>query len=59
MRLRMMPGRLLVDVVPRLVTTDLKLELWGAQRKADLLGKLLGREVVIRAAPLVESKAAS
>jgi exopolyphosphatase/guanosine-5'-triphosphate,3'-diphosphate pyrophosphatase len=59
MRLRMMPDRLLVDVVPRLVTTDLKLELWGAQRKANLLGKLLGREVVIRAAPLAEAKTAS
>jgi exopolyphosphatase/guanosine-5'-triphosphate,3'-diphosphate pyrophosphatase len=54
MRLRMMPDRLLVDVVPRLVTTDLKLELWGAQRKADVLGKLLGRKVVVRAAPLAE-----
>jgi exopolyphosphatase/guanosine-5'-triphosphate,3'-diphosphate pyrophosphatase len=59
MRLRMLPDRLVVDVVPRLVTTDLKLELWGGQRKADLLGKLLGREVVVRAAPLAESKAAS
>jgi exopolyphosphatase/guanosine-5'-triphosphate,3'-diphosphate pyrophosphatase len=59
MRLRMMPDRLLVDVVPRLVTTDLKLELWGAQRKADLLAKLLGREVVVRLAPLVDGKAAS
>ena len=59
MRLRMMPDRLLVDVVPRLVTTDLKLELWGAQRKANLLGKLLGREVVIRAAPLPSAQAAS
>ncbi len=59
MRLRLMPDRLLIDVVPRLVTTDLKLELWGAQRKADLLEKLLGRQVVIRAAPLVETKAAS
>ena len=59
MRLRMMPDRLLVDVVPRLVTTDLKLELWGAQRKADLLGKLLAREVVVRVAPQVESKRAS
>jgi exopolyphosphatase/guanosine-5'-triphosphate,3'-diphosphate pyrophosphatase len=58
MRLRMMPDRLLIDVVPRLVTTDLKLELWGAQRKADLLGKLLGREVVVRAAPLAATKAA-
>jgi exopolyphosphatase/guanosine-5'-triphosphate,3'-diphosphate pyrophosphatase len=59
MRLRMMPDRLLIDVVPRLVSTDLKLELWGAQRKADLLGKLLGREVVVRVAPLVETKRAS
>ncbi|HXY68104.1 MAG TPA: Ppx/GppA phosphatase family protein [Gemmatimonadales bacterium] len=59
LRLRMLPDRLLVDVVPRLVTTDLKLELWGAQRKADLLAKLLGRDVVVRAAPLAESKAAS
>jgi len=59
MRLRMMPDRLLVDVVPRLVTTNLKLELWGAQRKADLLGKLLGRDVVVRSAPLAETKAAS
>ncbi len=56
MRLRLMPGRLLVDVVPRLVTTDLKLELWGAQRKAKLLGKLLGRDVVVRAAALAEDK---
>ncbi len=59
MRIRMMPDRLLIDVVPRLVTTDLKLELWGAQRKANLLGKLLGREVIVRAAPLAETKAAS
>jgi len=57
MRLRMLPDRLLIDVVPRLVTTDLKLELWGAQRKADVLAKLLGREVVVRAAPLVQTKA--
>ncbi len=59
MRLRLMPDRLLIDVVPRLVSTDLKLELWGAQRKADLLGKLLKREVVVRVAPLVEPKSAS
>ncbi len=59
MRVRMMPDRLLIDAVPRLVTTDLKLELWGAQRKANLLGKLLGREVLVRAAPLAETKAAS
>jgi len=59
MRLRMMPDRLLVDVVPRLVTTDLKLELWGAQRKADVLAKLLKRDVLVRTAPLADSKATS
>jgi len=58
MRLRVLPDRVLVDVVPRLVSTDLKLELWGAQRKADLLAKLLKRDVVVRAAPLVEAKSA-
>jgi len=59
MRLRVLPDRLLVDVVPRLVTTDLKLELWGAQRKADVLAKLLKREVMVRAAPLAASKTGS
>jgi exopolyphosphatase/guanosine-5'-triphosphate,3'-diphosphate pyrophosphatase len=59
MRLRMGPERLTIDVLPRLVTTDLKLELWGAQRKAKLLGKLLRRDVVVRAARLAESGAAS
>ena len=59
MRIRMLPDRLVVDVVPRLVTTDLQLELWGAQRKADLLAKLIGRDVVVRAAPLAEAKTAS
>lgn len=59
MRLRLMPERLLVDVVPRLVSTDLKLELWGAQRKADLLGKLLKRDVVVRLAPPVEEPRAT
>ena len=52
LRLRMLPGRLLVDVTPRLVTTDLKLELWGAQKKADLLEALLEREVLVRAPAL-------
>ena len=52
LRLRMLPGRLLIDVTPRLVTTDLKLELWGAQRKADLLETLLEREIVVRAPTL-------
>jgi exopolyphosphatase/guanosine-5'-triphosphate,3'-diphosphate pyrophosphatase len=52
LRLRMLPGRLLIDVTPRLVTTDLKLELWGAQKKTDLLADLLGREVLVRAPAL-------
>jgi len=59
MRLRVLPDRLLIDVVPRLVTTDLKLELWGAQRKADVLAKLLQREVMVRGAPLAASKTES
>jgi len=52
LRLRMLPGRLLIDVTPRLVTTDLKLELWGARKKADLLEALLEREIQIRAPAL-------
>jgi exopolyphosphatase/guanosine-5'-triphosphate,3'-diphosphate pyrophosphatase len=51
-RVRMLPGRLILDVTPRLASTDLKLELWGALRKADLLGGLLEREVVVRAPTL-------
>jgi exopolyphosphatase/guanosine-5'-triphosphate,3'-diphosphate pyrophosphatase len=51
-RVRMMPGRIILDVAPRLASTDLKLELWGAQRKADLLEELLEREVVVRAPAL-------
>lgn len=58
LRLRLLPGRLLVDVVPRLASTDLKLELWGAQQKADLLQDLLGREVLVRAAVLRTKPAA-
>jgi exopolyphosphatase/guanosine-5'-triphosphate,3'-diphosphate pyrophosphatase len=52
LRLRLLPGRLLVDVTPRFVTTDLKLELWGAKKKADLLEDLLDREVIVRAPSL-------
>ena len=59
LRLRLLPERLVIDVIPRLASTDLKLELWGAQRKADLLGKLLGREIVVRAAHVLEGKSGS
>jgi exopolyphosphatase/guanosine-5'-triphosphate,3'-diphosphate pyrophosphatase len=51
-RVRMLPGRVFLDVTPRLASTDLKLELWGAQRKADLLEDLLERDVVVRAPSL-------
>jgi exopolyphosphatase/guanosine-5'-triphosphate,3'-diphosphate pyrophosphatase len=56
-RVRMLPGRLILDVAPRLASTDLKLELWGAQRKADLLEELLEREVVVRAPALASPPA--
>ena len=59
MKIRVMPAKLLIDVVPRLVTTDLKLELWGAKRKADLLEKLLEKEVMVRPAVVAETKKAA
>lgn len=59
MKIRVMPAKLLIDVVPRLATTDLKLELWGAKRKADLLEKLLEKEVVVRSAAVAEVNAAA
>nr|MBA3495746.1 Ppx/GppA family phosphatase [Gemmatimonadales bacterium] len=38
---------LTVRISPRLAGADLALECWGASRKADVLAKLLGREVAI------------
>ncbi len=55
-RVRILPGRLILDVTPRLASTDLKLELWGATRKADLLQELLDREVTVRAPSLAPPK---
>lgn len=52
MRLRVLPTRLTIEILPRLVSTDLKLELWGARRKTDLLARLLKREVVVRTAAI-------
>ena len=49
-KLRLTSSRLLIEALPRLASTDLKLECWGASRKSDLLAKLLGVEVVVRAA---------
>ncbi len=38
---------LTILIAPRLVRADLALECWGASRKADVLAKLLKRDVVI------------
>ncbi len=43
----LMPDRLLVQVAPRISGADLSLECWGAERKSDVLAKVLDREVVI------------
>jgi len=40
---------LLIEVAPRVAGADLSLECWGAERKSDVLAKLLQRDVVIRA----------
>ncbi len=42
MHVKLLPTRLTIDVAPRLATTDLKLEVWSATRKSDLLARLLG-----------------
>ena len=47
---RLTPDALTITVVPRQAGADLGLECWGGSRKADLLAKLLGRDVVIRPA---------
>jgi exopolyphosphatase/guanosine-5'-triphosphate,3'-diphosphate pyrophosphatase len=44
------PEALIVRIAPRLAGADLELECWGASRKADVLAKLLDRDVEIRAA---------
>jgi exopolyphosphatase/guanosine-5'-triphosphate,3'-diphosphate pyrophosphatase len=43
-------NRLIVSAASRNSGADLSLECWGAQRKADVLAKVLDREVVIRPA---------
>ncbi len=50
LRTRLTPHELTISIVPRLAGEDLGLECWGASRKADVLAKLLGRDVVIAAA---------
>ena len=46
------PKRLVIQVVPRTAGTDLSLECWGAERKSDVLAKLLDRGVAIETAVL-------
>ena len=41
------PDRVTVRVAPREPGADLALEIWGAERKADVLARVAGREVVI------------
>jgi exopolyphosphatase/guanosine-5'-triphosphate,3'-diphosphate pyrophosphatase len=47
--IRLVDERLLVSLETR--GADAELELWAASRRADLLGRLLGREVALRVAP--------
>jgi exopolyphosphatase/guanosine-5'-triphosphate,3'-diphosphate pyrophosphatase len=55
MRLKLTATRLYINIAPRHAATDLRLELWGAKRKADLLERLLEREVVVRPAVVAVS----
>jgi len=48
LRTRLTATKLTIDAVPRLAGTDLKLEVWGAMGKAELLEKMLGVPVEIR-----------
>ena len=49
-RTRLMSDKLIVTVAPRLARSDVGLEVWAADRKADVLAKVLKREVVVKAA---------
>jgi exopolyphosphatase / guanosine-5'-triphosphate,3'-diphosphate pyrophosphatase len=46
-RTELTPEALVVRIAPRLVGADLGLECWGASRKADVLAKLIRKDVVI------------
>ncbi len=56
LRVRSAAGKVTIEATPRLATTDLKLETWGAAKKSDLLAKLLKVEVEIRPAAMAEAK---
>jgi len=44
---RLEPNALVLTVTPGNVQADLGLECWGASRKADVLAKLLKRDIAI------------
>jgi exopolyphosphatase/guanosine-5'-triphosphate,3'-diphosphate pyrophosphatase len=44
------PTRLTIRAVPRYAGADLSLECWGAEEQADLMAKVMAREVVIEPA---------
>lgn len=48
-RVELARDRAVIRAVPRVAGTDLSLEVWGAQRKADVLERALEREVEIAA----------
>ena len=48
LRTRLTVDKLTITVAPRLAGSDCSLEVWGAERKADVLAKVLGREVVVK-----------
>jgi len=58
-RTRLTATKLTVDVMPRLAGIDLKLEVWGAMGKAELLEKVLGVPVEIRSPAGATPKAAA
>lgn len=41
------PTVLTIKAVPRLAGADLSLECWGAQEQADVLAKVMEREVLV------------
>jgi exopolyphosphatase/guanosine-5'-triphosphate,3'-diphosphate pyrophosphatase len=46
----LLPERIQIVVAPRATGADLSLECWGAERKGDVLAKMLHREVRVAAA---------
>jgi exopolyphosphatase/guanosine-5'-triphosphate,3'-diphosphate pyrophosphatase len=49
LRIRLTEAECRIGAAPRLRSTDVSLEVWGAERKADVLEKALKRSVVLRA----------